>query len=452
MHDSQALRPVAASERTSTPESAAFIWLAATMSATSIPLGGMIATGFPHTGMTAVVVAAALLFVLVGLISVPGFVFAVPTMVISEALFGKRINRGIAASNWLSQVGWESVVLVIVIYLVRTLLFGSLPRYTAGQTLIAFGLSLAANFAVPLIGYRAIVQAQRASAVLLLALVPLILLHLTPHPQAAAATAPRGLTGFLGALSLASMGGALSWTTFAADYSRFIRPGGSLRRVVMGPFLGGLVGTCAILFTAVRLSEAGGVDIGRHGITMAASVFYGDTYQAFCAFALLGLLASNFLNAYSSAFSLAVFLQKDLGRRLSTAIDAAVATGLATWMLFFAPSFLDVFQVFLSMIILVAAPWTGIVAVHVVADLIMRRTPTLDGLGAGRRRNGPVLALGMLATAVFSANPVWTGAGAQALHAVDISPLVGLAAGAALTAVTRLAFPPRALAGASADG
>ena len=136
-----------------------FIWLAATMTASTIPLGGIMAQAFPGAPFLWVMVAASGFFLLVGIVSIPGFIYGLPTMVVSEHMFGARVNRAISAANWLSQVGWESVVLVIVIYIVRSLLYPGEVVYPVSATLTALVVSLLANFAVPLLGYRAIVTA-----------------------------------------------------------------------------------------------------------------------------------------------------------------------------------------------------------------------------------------------------------------------------------------------------
>ncbi|WP_298137307.1 cytosine permease [Acidiferrobacter sp.] len=420
-----------------------FIWLAATMTASTIPLGGIMAQMFPGAPFLPVILAASGFFLLVGIISIPGFVYGLPTMVVSEHLFGARVNRLISAANWLSQVGWESVVLVIVIYIVRSLLFPGDTVYPLSATLTALVVSLFANFTVPLLGYRAIVVSQKAGAIVLMVFSVVIFLHIPARNSLILGhTVMSGTTlrDALGALSLGLMGGALSWTMFSSDYSRFMRPGTSLARVAMAPAIGGFLGNFVILLVSVALYQAGGVAFGKDGIAFPRGMFHSEfLYYGFCIFAVIGLLASNFLNAFSSAFSLAVMLRRDLNRRLSTFVDASIGTAIAVWILFYAPTFLDVFEVFLSLIIIVAAPWTGVVAVEILADRIGGGLPADPASWlAGRRRRTVVMAVAVAASALFSSNPLWTGYGAQALGGVDISPLVGLILAALLTGAARL--------------
>ncbi|MHB1513555.1 MAG: purine-cytosine permease family protein [Acidiferrobacter sp.] len=433
-----------ANERQGSTWGTFFIWLAATMTASSIPLGGIMAQMFPNAPFVLVILVASGFFLLVGIVSIPGFVYGLPTMVISERLFGPRVNRAISAANWLSQVGWESVVLVIVIYIVRSLLFPGQATYTLMETLTALAVSLLANFAVPLLGYRAIVVAQKAGAGVLMIFSVVILFHIPLKDSLVSSgivMSGATLRSALGALSLGLMGGALSWTMFASDYSRFTQRDASLARVVAAPAAGGFLGTFVILLVSVALYQAGGVTFGRDGIAFPRGMFHSEVlYYGFCIFAVLGLLASNFLNAFSSAFSLAVTLRRDLNRRLSTFVDAFIGTVVAIWILFYAPTFLDVFEVFLSLLIVVAAPWTGVFVVEIVGDLLDKgQAQDPASWMRGHRARAVILAVSIVGSAAFSSNPLWVGYGAHALGGVDVSPLVGLGLGALLATVMRLA-------------
>lgn len=454
--DQHSLMATEEGQRRTSPWGTLFIWLAATMTASTIPLGGIMGQLFPQAPFLLVILAASVMFVMVGIISIPGFLYGIPTMVMSEHMFGVRVNRWISASNWLSQVGWESVVLVIVIYIVRSLLFSGQTTYSVGDTMTALVVSLMANFTIPLIGYRAIVAAQKMGAAILMVFSVVILFHIPLKGSLvqgglslSGATWPEAM----GALSIGLMGGALSWTMFGSDYSRFVRRDFSVGSVVMAPAVGGFVGTFLILFTSIALYQSGGVTFGRDGIAFPVGTFHNAfLYYGFCLFAVVGLLASNFLNAYSSAFSLAVAVQRDLNRKFSTLVDASIGTGVAIWILFFAPAFLDVFQVFLSLIIVVAAPWSGVVAVNVIADRLNKRgSANLSDWGRQRRGNGLVLLVSVLVSAAFSSNPLWEGYGARMLGGIDISPVAGLVVAALLMAVVRIGARPRAGAGRALD-
>lgn len=442
MSDAHSISATRDAERTSTAPRVALIWLAATMTASSLPVGVLIAQLFPLAPFLWVILLASALFVAVGIISIPGFVYGIPTMAVSARVFGKPINKFISLSNWLSQIGWQAVVLVLVVYILRSVLenYGVVSPKTS--IYVALLLAVCADFVIPIIGYRAIVSAQTIGALFLalFAMVILIWLHGGEALSSQPASGNFNTLQTLGGISLALMGGAFSWTMFASDYSRYVRRDTSLVKVALWPSLGGFVGGGLILALAITLYVHGGIEVGSSGITIAAKgLGTSALYLGFCLFAILGLLASNFLNSYSSAFSLAVVVGKDLDRKKITVLDAFLATLVGVYMLFISPSFWDSFQSFLDLLIIVAAPWTGIMIVYVILDVI----PEARG-GVHRKQNYSVnvliLMLGIVTTVLFSNNPIWEGLGAKLLLGNDISPLLGVGAGILFSMFYRVVF------------
>jgi NCS1 family nucleobase:cation symporter-1 len=398
------------------------------MTASSLPVGVLIAQLFPLAPFLWVVLLASTLFAAVGILSIPGFVYGIPTMAVSARVFGKSVNKLISLSNWLSQLGWQAVVLVLVVYILRSV-FDSYGLVPANSSIYyALVLAILGNFVVPIIGYKAIVTAQTVGA-LFLALFAIAILVYLHGGQALPMLSAVGLFDgiqTLGGISLALMGGAFSWTMFASDYSRYVRRDTSLTKMALWPSLGGFAGGSLILALAITLYVHGGIQVGPAGLTiMATGLGTSALYLGFCTFAILGLLASNFLNSYSSAFSLAVVVGKDLDRKKVTVLDALLATLVGIYMLFVAPSFWDSFQAFLDLLIIVAAPWTGVMIMYVLWDVLPEARGGLNRL-PHRRANVWVLAIGVTGTVVFSNNPIWEGYGAHLLHGTDISPLVGV--------------------------
>ncbi|MEY2342839.1 cytosine permease [Acidithiobacillus sp. IBUN Pt1247-S3] len=433
MADVHSLSPTLDAERTASPGGVGLIWLAATMTASTLPLGALIVELFPHANFLWVLLFASLFFVTVGVISLPGFRLGIPTMAISARLFGEKFNRLISISNWFSQVGWQAVVLVLVIFVLRSVLEYLHVAQSSTALTLAIILGVLANFAVPVIGYAAIVRVQSLASLVMGMFALYILWHLHGFALLWSHSFAGSKTSWLqtfAALSLTLMGGALSWTMFASDYSRYLARSSTRPAVFFWPALGGAVGGALILSLAMVLSFSGGVNLSARGLTLAAKGMDSPAlYLAFCVFAILGLLASNFLNSYSSAFSLAVTLGRDLNRKYVTILDAVLATLLAFYVLFVSPSFFEAFQTFLDLLIIVAAPWTGIVCIAVLFRQRLGKTAISEVSTLWRIA---ILLVGVLATIVFSNNPLWEGWGAQLLSNYDLSPLIGFAFGAGL--------------------
>ena len=130
---------------------------------------------------------------------------------------------------------------------------------------------------------------------------------------------------------------------------------------------------------------------------------------------------------------------KDLDRKRFTVLDALLATLVGTYMLFVAPSFWDSFQTFLDLLIIVAAPWTGVMIIYVLWDVLPEARGGLSKQ-LHRRANVWVLAIGIAVTVLFSNNPIWEGYGAHLLHGTDISPLVGVATTIVASILYRVLF------------
>ncbi len=442
MGDRHSISATTAAERTSSAPHVALIWLAATMTASSLPVGVLIAQLFPLAPFLWVVLLASTLFAAVGILSIPGFVYGIPTMAVSARVFGKPVNKLISLSNWLSQLGWQAVVLVLVVYILRSV-FDSYGLVPANSSIYyALVLAILGNFVVPIIGYKAIVTAQTVGALFLALFAIAILVYLHGGQALPMLSAAGHFDGIqtLGGISLALMGGAFSWTMFASDYSRYVRRDTSLTKMALWPSLGGFAGGSLILALAITLYVHGGIQVGPAGLTiMATGLGTSALYLGFCTFAILGLLASNFLNSYSSAFSLAVVVGKDLDRKKVTVLDALLATLVGIYMLFVAPSFWDSFQTFLDLLIIVAAPWTGVMIMYVLWDVLPEARGGLSRLPHGRA-NVWVLAIGVAVTVLFSNNPLWEGYGAHLLHGIDISPLAGVTTTIVVSASYRILF------------
>lgn len=223
MSDSHSISATRDNERTSTAPKVALMWLAATMTASSLPVGVLITQMFSLASFLWVVLLASLLFIAVGVLSIPGFVYGIQTMAISARVFGKPFNKFISFSNWLSQIGWQVVVLVLVVYILRSVL-NTYSLVSPEQSLyVALLIAVCADFVVPIIGYGAIISAQTVVALFLalFAIAILILLHGAEALTAVPASGHFNVLQALGGVSLVLMGGAFCWTMFASDCSLY---------------------------------------------------------------------------------------------------------------------------------------------------------------------------------------------------------------------------------------
>ena len=440
--DIHSLSPTSLSERHDSPMNVFFIWLAGTMTASAIPVGAVIVQQFPSIPLIYPIIIACLMYVIVGIISLPGFLFGIPSMVASEHSFGHSTNRIVSLSNWLAQVGWESILLVIVSYIIRAILFSGYANYSILDTGIAFSIAILFNFIIPIIGYRAIVKTQEYSSFILLAFAVVVLFSIPLHISELASwkgVAHYPILDIMGAVSIGLMGGAFSWTMYSSDYSRFIKKDSGLFSVIIAPSAGGFIGHLIIMVTSVALYMDGGIKFNTTGIAISSAIFMNKfLYYGFTIFSIIGLLAANYLNSYSSAFSLATVVGTDYNRKWFTAADAALAVVISSCIIFVAPSFIAVFRIFLSLIIVIAAPWTGIMTVNIIIDLIIKKSDNIQSIGAFRKFNSWVLWPSVLCTSLFASNSIFEGYGASLFSGINLSPIVGFIIALTGTLIVRI--------------
>ena len=183
------------------------------------------------------VVVGNLVFLLVGVCSLPGPSAGTATLTISRAAFGLRGNFVPAIFSWFSTLGWETINIILGTLALRTLL-QQLGLNTPKAALAPFLVLMALlTFAIPVLGHATLVIAQKWLAYILTALTIVMAIILLPkvhwgyaggHLAASNSVSTwfLGLTAVLGA-------GAISWVNYASDYSRYL-PRRSNGRAIIG--------------------------------------------------------------------------------------------------------------------------------------------------------------------------------------------------------------------------
>lgn len=374
--DNHSTKPLTPSERTSNPFSGFIIWLSASSSISILPLGIFILQAYKNINYLLVVLIGSISFIIIGLISILGFNTGLPTMGISEKLFGKIVNRFISLLNWFAQVGWESISVILIVYQLRAIMYILLPRIPM-DLFLAFLMSVAAAFAVPYIGYSAIVKWQKLVLSITVSISAMIILSMFNF-SCAKSVEPAPMSSYIGAVSISLIGGVFSWTMFCADYARFVKPSYPIRRLISWSSMGGMLGNATLMLLAYTLYKENAIHFSSNGSIIFSEAhlsFY--LYLSLLVFSVLSLLIANFLTSYSSAFSVSNFMRKDYDRSNLVILDAVIAALISAAIIFRYRDFQSYFISFLSLAVLISAPWTGVVlfrAIEEVANL-RRRIP-----------------------------------------------------------------------------
>ena len=373
-----------------------------------------------------------LTWILTGLCSLPGPAAGQTAFAISRASFGRNGNRPIAFFNWLMQVGYEVLDLILMVLAVTALLeLAHVHVTTPVKVAVAIVLSIAQGI-LPVFGHAAITRVLRLLIVPCAALF-LILAYLTAHRLHLQDSAPAGWAAFLGGIALSASAGGLGWTPNAADYSRYLPAGTSTRGITVSVALGGAIPQILLMLlgVGVALVSAAATD-PISGLTGAYPTWFVVIYL------LLLIVQMGSLNAfdlYSSGVTLQAIGLK-VARWHAVVIDGVVCTAISLVVLFSGDvnTYLSDFLLFM---IIWFGPWTAIFAI----DYFLRRgrydTASLDSKAGGRYRrprgfHAPGIiaqGAGMIAAALWINTSVFVGPLAGAGNGIDLSVPAGLLVG-----------------------
>ena len=386
----------------------------------------------------AAIALGSLTWIVTGLASLAGPAAGTTTFAINRAAFGRNGNRPIALFNWIMQIGYEVLDLVLMVLAASALL--NLAGVHVGRPLrVALVLVLSvAQSLLPMIGHAAITRALHL-LIAPFAAIFVILAWLTADRIHLHTGAPAGWAAFLGGVALAASGSGLGWTPNAADYSRYLPARTSKPRIVVAVALGGGVPQALLMLLGV------GVAFVTPAASDPVSGLSGSYPTWFVVIFLLLLItqmgALNAVDLYSSGVTLQAAGLR-IARWQAVALDGVICTAV-TLAVVFSGDFNTYLSNFLLFMIVWFAPWTAIF----VVDYFLRRgrydTDSLATSGAGRyRRAGGIhlpgvvaQLLGMAASLLWINTSVFVGPLAEAGNGIDLSVPAGLLVGAVVYGV-----------------
>ena len=404
------------SERPLTVRGLAGLWAGASFNLEYVVYGALVTSlGLDLAQALAVIVVGNLAWVVTGLASLQGPAAGTTAFGVGRAVFGPRPNRALAALNWLTQVGFETLGLALVVLAGLALAreAGADPGIPAKCALVA--VAAGAQLCLPWFGHATLTAVLKVLGWLFAG--SFVCLAVLAAPRVHLASAVHGASWQ--ALTIAAVvvlsGGAMSWTENANDYSRYLPAGVRGKSVVGAVVLGGgvpvLLAEVLGAVVASGLHDPSSVSV----VTGLPGAFPPWFTVPYLAVAICQLLAINALDLYSSGVSLQA-AGAPLRRSQCVLVDTLACAALTAWAIL-SSSFTTVLGDFVQLIMVWLAPWAGVYLV----DAALRRghydLGSLFSTSAGiyRRRNG------------WSPAAVWAqllGMGA-ALASTDSGPFVG---------------------------
>ncbi len=416
-------------------------WFSANSTFINMIVGGvLILLGLNIWQGLSVIIVGNLAFIIVGICSLPGPRAGTATLTISRAPFGLRGNIVPTIFSWVATLGWETINIILGTLALRTLL-DELGVHTPKWILAPFLVLMAfLTFVIPILGHATLVIAQKWLAYVLVGLtivmgillVPKVKWGFTPGHLAASNTVSTwflGLTAVLGA-------GAISWVNYASDYSRYLDRRTDGRSIVgwvmLGTALPGILfgGLGVVLGTLVDTSDP---------IKNLPSILPRWFLFPFLIVMIAGVIANNVMNSYSSGLSL-LALGVRIERYKSVFVDAIITVTLACVALFIY-DFSTVFTQFLSILVILLAPWAGVFVVdyflrkgkYIGEDLLLTRGGSYWYTGGVNWSAMISLIIGVAAGGLTANTSKFQGYIAMHyLGGADISPFVGLILGAGI--------------------
>ncbi|WP_371615165.1 cytosine permease [Streptomyces sp. NBC_00454] len=440
--ETHGIDPIPDAERHGDAKDLFWLWFGSNLTFTYVINGALaVAFGLSFWQATAVVVVSGLSFFAVSAAGLSGIRTGTATLVISRAAFGVRGNWPAGVLNWVVSIGY-TIVNTVVGTLALEVFFDEIGL--GGGTLaraLALGVTLALTFAVAMWGHATVQFAERWMAYVLAVGFAALLVFVLPGAvttPAADAVAP-GLSGWSLAF-VVMLAGPFSYLPMPADYTRYLPRTTSLKSITWMGALGGFVSSVALGIAGVAAATQ--TDM-TDAVAGAESLLPGWFKPLFLALVLGGSVTNSIITLYSSSLNLQV-LGIPWSRARAIVISAAV-TAAGSLAALFLTDFTTSLLSFLSLLIIVFAPWGGVF----LADMLMRRCRyDSEALHAGSEgaywyRSGYHLAgmtallAGMAFAALTCDSELWTGPLVAPLGGADLTLLGSVVSGLTYWALAR---------------
>ncbi|MEV7710721.1 cytosine permease [Streptomyces sp. NPDC088270] len=443
--ETHGIDPIPDEDRHGSAKDLFWLWFGSNLTFTYVINGALaVAFGLSFWQATGVVVLGGLAFFAISAAGLSGVRTGTATLVISRAPFGARGNWPAGMLNWVVSIGYT--ILNTVVGTLALEAFLTDLGWASGRTgrALALLITLALTFVVALWGHATVQFAERWISYVLAVGFAVLLVFLLPGADTGGAAAHPGASGWSLAF-VVMLAGPFSYVPMPADYTRYLPRTTSMRSLTWYGALGGFV-------SSVALGVAGVAAATQTDMTDAVAgtekLLPGWFQPLFLALVLGGSVTNSIVTLYSSSLNLQV-LGVPWSRSKAIVISAAVTAAGALSALFLT-DFTSSLLSFLSLLIIVFAPWGGVF----LADMLMRRcrydAPALHAGpgGAYWYRSGyhpagmTALLVGMVFAALTCDSELWTGPLVAPLGGADLTLLGSVVSGLVYWALARRTVVP----------
>jgi len=366
------------SERWASAKNIAGMWAGSAINVEYFIYGALLmGFGFSFYTALSLIVIGNLSFFFLGLASLQGPETGTTAFTISRAPFGTQGSRFVAFFNWITQLGFETEGLILIVGAAAVLFKLGGITINKPTTVILIILAAGIQALMPYFGHATMVKVLKALIIPFGLIFAVLAYYDIKHGSASFKAAPWGSTWQLYTAGLAftfALSG-LGWTECGNDYTRYVP-----RDVKKGELVGWL-------FLATAVPEILMMVLGALTFTFLSSSAQfaawnsANPFEAlvgqhlipswfvaiFLVFAIVQLFGINSLDLYSSGVSLQAVGLK-LKRYQAVVLDSVIAC-LLTIYATFQSTFSLYMKEFVGVIIVWIAPWFGIF----IMDWILRK-------------------------------------------------------------------------------
>ncbi|MCF2529083.1 cytosine permease [Yinghuangia sp. KLBMP8922] len=410
--ETHGIDPIPDAERHGGAKDLFWLWFGSNLTFTYVINGTLaVAFGLSFWAAVSVVVLGGLAFFAVGALGLGGIRTGTSTLVLSRAAFGVLGNLPAGLLNWVVGIGYIILNTVVGTFALEALFAEA--GWQGGDTARALALvvTLALTFAVAMWGHATVQAAERWMAYVLAAGFALVIVFVLPDADPGAAAGGTTFHGWTLAL-VVMVAGPVSYLPMPSDYTRYLPRTTSLKAITWSGAIGGMLSS--VLLGILGVAAATQADM-TDPVAGVADLLPG-WFQALFLFLIVGGSVTNsILTLYSSSLNLQVLgipWSRSAGIVISTAFVGAGSLATVFWV-----DFTESLTSFLSVLLVVFAPWGGVF----IADTLLRRcrydTAALHDTAGGAYwytrgfhvAGMTALAAGIAAAALTAESALWTG-------------------------------------------
>ncbi len=373
-------------ERWASARDIAALWSGSSINIAYVIYGALLmGFGFSLPVAIGLIVLGNLSYLLVAVASLQGPQAGTTTFAISRASFGPRGARVLSALNWITQVGFETEALLLIVGAAIVLSQLAGIHVNAGLKVVFIVLACAVQTVLPFFGHATMIKVLRFMIVPFVLVFVVLALFGLPH-------VPATFHGFAGGWELESAGLAfvvalsgLGWSECGNDYTRYVAPTTSTRSLVGWIMVGtALPEAVLMIFGALLFTFLSTLPVwnGTNPFEVFAhtGVFPTWVVATLLVVAIVQMFSIDALVLYSSGVSL-LATGLPIKRYQAVVIDGVLAGLLTIWATF-QSSFSVFTKEFVGVIIVWIGPWFGVF----VMDWLLRgrRYDAGDLEGTGR--------------------------------------------------------------------